>query len=116
MMRLQPAASPGWTRPTALCSGTRLDSPRAPESRHRAAGGGRRVASPPRGGGDGWRRWEPPARLPEPHTRLLASSPGSVRSLFSQTSEGLMKDHERVNRELWDRQSDEYQAGHGVQI
>jgi len=27
-----------------------------------------------------------------------------------------MKDHERVNRELWDRQSDEYQAGHGVQI
>lgn len=27
-----------------------------------------------------------------------------------------MKDHERANRDLWDRQSDEYQAGHGVPI
>jgi SAM-dependent methyltransferase len=27
-----------------------------------------------------------------------------------------MKDHERANRELWNRQSDEYQAGHGVPI
>lgn len=27
-----------------------------------------------------------------------------------------LKEHERANRELWNRQSDEYQAGHGVPI